>query len=203
MTEKVKLTQEQADALKIYKDAGHNLAVFAANRRGFHGPYESLKTLSIDELGRVLYEPNSYEVEPQIKHGYWVKAVLQGNDYITYGKIDTEAFEDFVFDYLKQNNEWGRIRKHKDDLELMTPEEIKLEKNRRLWKSIGREVGELKEKDLVVYENKYFRLFNNMGCEIYGFHMDPVYASKLFDHGNINGFYPSESFIFFESEGEA
>lgn len=194
MIVKVKLTQEQVEALKIYKEAGHNLAVFAANRRGFHGPYESLKILSIDELGRVLYEPNSYEVEPQFKVGDWVVR-------------DTE-FRNFIDDEKYQNYHVGSVfkiqtvlngyaideRGTNHDLENIRHanlEEIKAEKERQLWKSIGREVGEFRLGDVMIKNNGDSVVIRNLEGAIHNY-----------QQGIRKGFFPAESFISFESEKE-
>lgn len=185
MTEKVKLTHEQAEAFKIYKEAGHNLAVFAANSRGFHGHYESLKTLSIDELGRILYEPNSYEIEPQFKVGDWIARV----DQVTFDKGEKfMRITGFDGEFVKFAP--GRSLRPKL-LRKATPEEIKTEKERRLWKNLGRKVGEFKKGDI--------RILND-GNSVHITDVD--YARVKYIQGRLKGFYPVESFISFESVEE-
>lgn len=67
--EKIKITQAQRDAIEQYKNNGHNLNIFVASRRGFHSQYKPLKEMTVDDMARLLYEPNSYEVEPEFKVG--------------------------------------------------------------------------------------------------------------------------------------
>lgn len=70
-----------------------------------------------------------------------------------------------------------------------TPEEIKVEQERLLWKSINREVGEFRSKDIRINENGEPIIVN-----------DTKHARMLFEKGKVKGFYPAESFISFGSE---
>lgn len=127
-----------------------------------------------------------YEVEQQFKVGNWVvRKTNQEDERLPFRTGRVFKIKGFINGHYLDNEEF---RHDSEALRYATSEEIKAEIERQLWKSIGREVGELKENDLVIYENKYFRLFKNMGCEIYGFHMDPVYASKLYGNGNLKVF---------------
>lgn len=204
MTEKVKLTSVQVDAIEhLKKGKFSDESIIDAHVRNPNGwtldENVALNRMPLIKLVDALRI--GYEVEPQFKVGDWVvRTTNQEDDRLPFRTGRLFKIQNALNGRYLDKEEF---RHDPEALRHATLEEIKAEKERRLWKSIGREVGELKERDIVIYENKYFRLFNNMGCEIYGFHMDPVYASKLYGHGNIKDFYPAESFISFESEDEA
>ncbi|MEK3995660.1 hypothetical protein MKY29_12965 [Psychrobacillus sp. FSL K6-2365] len=203
MTEKVKLTQEQAEAIEYLKKGKFSdESIIGAHARNPNGwileanvNLNRMPLLKLVDALRI-----GYEVEQQFKVGNWVvRKTNQEDERLPFRTGRVFKIKGFINGHYLDNEEF---RHDSEALRYATSEEIKAEIERQLWKSIGREVGELKENDLVIYENKYFRLFKNMGCEIYGFHMDPVYASKLYGNGNLKGFYPAESFISFESVEE-
>lgn len=138
--EKVKLTQEQADSVEIYKEYGHNLAVFVANHRGFHSELEPLKTIPIDDMARILYQPNSYEVDPKFKIGDTVFVNWRNRKGDFYKVEDVLTCGQVVIDNK------GNTMPGMDIVRLATPEEI-------FWNDNDRDVWELKENDVLRRKN--------------------------------------------------
>jgi hypothetical protein len=204
VSEKVKVSHEVAEAIEeLYIEYGgktedrievivYDILKVLEMRKVFGG-------MRLQHVIKAITE--GYEVEPQFKVEDWV-AHINGGSFM--GQSNVKVVEILSFDDDDGHATYGdgNYSIPTGYIRHATPEEIKAEKERQLWKSIGREVGELKEKDFVVYENRYFRLFNNMGCGLYGNHMDPMYASELYKKGYLSGFYPVESFISFESGEE-
>lgn len=203
MTEKVKLTKEQADGIEDLKKKNFSdESIIAAHIREPNGwqldenvALNRMPLLKLVDALRI-----GYEVEPLYKPGDKVMVLWLNKDKEQLYKILKVNFVEGIAYEVEITGEFGFNVAPVSIIRHATPEEIKAVKERRLWKSIGRKVGDFKEKDLVVYEKRYFRLFNNMGCEIYGNHMDPAYASELYEKGSLRGYYPAESFISFESE---
>lgn len=195
MVEKVKLTREQVDAIEKYKSQGHNLAVFVAHgKTGFHGELEPLRTLSIDEMGRLLYEPDSYEVEPEYKVGDWIvfESVIKD---LLIGRVEKVSKTNVDTDYIgsngyKQNFSIGGIRH-------ASYEEVRVEKERRVWAKTGREVGEFRDGDFVINsQDVLIRVdSDNKAIRI---------SERYSNRETFKGFFPSESFISFEGlEGDS
>src|SRR5699024_4059178 len=87
------------------------------------------------QQARVLYEPNSFEVEPEFEIGQWVKS----RHGIGTGKITK-------IDRMGHYTDFAMIAAS-DDIRHATPQEIATEKTRRWWKESGRGVWELREND--------------------------------------------------------
>jgi hypothetical protein len=162
--EKVKITQEQADAIE--KGLSNNdwskdgmLSIHAEKYEKFSSsawgyPYESLNELHIGKLARILFI--GYEVEPKFKAGDWVTDIHQRNNVtgqIT--KIDTDpdgyklAWGYFSYDDRETNFSFEEIRH-------ATLEEIATEKTRRWWAKNDRDVGELRMTDIVFYDDNHW-----------------------------------------------
>lgn len=144
MTEKVKLTKEQAEALKVFNEFnnGNNykLEYFFAHRNDFTDIYKPLKEIEIDKMARLLYQPNSYEIEEEYKVGDWVARTTNGEDSRAVFKegrvfqIVNEVPEDRVFaGHLNCNEGFCHNPKH---IRHATPEEIKAEQERRVWAEV-------------------------------------------------------------------
>lgn len=178
MTEKVKLTREQAEALELYKaNTGKDLGwvqYFVEYRHCFNYEYLPLKGFTFDEFARVLYLPDSYEVEEEYKVGDWV--VNTANSRIA--KVEKDAPDRVWVDDEKARYFMKSALRH------ATPEEIKAEKERRVWKKIGREVGEFRDGDIA---------FTNKGS----IWQSAQFNKESYKHGELKGFYPAESFISF------
>lgn len=184
---KITLTQEQAAAIEKYKADGHNLAVFVSHgKRGFHGELQSLRELTVDEMGRLLYEPNSYEVEKRFEVEDWVV-----NNVGTVGRID-RIFNGVAFGTWF-NAESTRMAIPVESINRhATQEEIKAVKEKQFWKNLGREVGEFRKGDVYKYRNGL----------IFGVENRTETAKAAYMAGQLKGLYPIESFISFEEGDE-
>lgn len=177
--EKIKLTVEQAGALKMWKEGSINLNTFikvkTAKASMFH--YEPLRDFSFDEFARLLYEPDSSEVEETCKVGDWV--FVEGDNWkklreilnIKRGFATIETYEG-----LKNTDIPTSALRH------ATLEEIKAEQERRVWAKIGREVGQFMCGDTA-------RHVNDGSVSGLGF------LNDCYKNGTLKGFYPAESFI--------
>ncbi|TQR21820.1 hypothetical protein [Psychrobacillus vulpis] len=195
MTEKVKVPQEVAQAFKDLEVSWNLTEIFKSVTADFTVGDNRIKTLvqwnqeiDFDEgasLMKLLL--GQYEVEPQFKPGEKVMVRWLNRD------------KDALYEILKVNIVEGVSYEveitGKDGFNIApisiirhaTPEEIKVEKERQLWKSIGREVGEFREGDTAVTNDEY----HYTGLDL---------IKKHYEEGEIKGFYPAESFINFESE---
>lgn len=157
---KVKLTQEQANAIERFKSEPKADLVKQHVMWKWKSAGKSLNDLTIDELIRALYI--GYEVEPKFKVGDWV--YYQGQyEAERVGKI-THIGNDYIrYDIGYSNNK--KYFRH------ATSEEIAKEKERRWWKSHDRNVWELKKGDLIIDK------LNAHSC-----------AVKIVEHVDENGF---------------
>lgn len=194
MTEKVKVTQEQFDWLEKYKsdkEINYAIDIHPHKKR----PDSPIADWMPSEVARALY--NGYETEPEFKKGDWV-ARLDGKTF--YPKGDTRAEKVLSVEEGRTGSEcvmhgedgrWGTPITH---LRHATPEEIKQEKECRVWAKIKREVGEFRVGDAYEYAD------GDWGVVVSD---EAVQAAKRFyREGRISGILPAESFISFE-DGES
>ncbi|MBD7984430.1 hypothetical protein H9649_07555 [Sporosarcina sp. Sa2YVA2] len=182
MIEKVKITAEQAEMLKAYKrisdkETGkklNDLEFFIEMRHTFVDSFECLKGFTIEEFAKLLYVRNSYEIEPQYKVGDWVVNSANGR----FAKVERVAP-----DRVWVDDEKARYFL-KSSLRHATPEEIKAEKERRVWAGIGRENIGFKQGDVAVDKAGYF-------------YTDKSDIEEVYAEAALKGFYPAESFIEF------
>lgn len=178
MTGKIKLTQEQADAIQewLLQKYGNKAELLNAHAQvvGKQGgwpegnPYESFNGLDQSDMARALLI--GYEVKENYKVGDWV--VYEG-----------EVMEIVAVEFAEILNKNNAER----EIPHATPKEIKAEKERRVWKSIGRKVGEFKRGDVGVLHNGLsVRKLDNL--------------TNLYEGGSLQGFYPEESFVLFGGE---
>lgn len=163
MMEKVKLTQEQANAVDSAA-ANYTFEESMENRlAGWNAPTRRcLNKLSVEELATALLV--GYEVEPIFEVGDWVviedskNPTLTGKTLmITYlGKTGIETR--ITYDVSSINGNWTIERNTK--LRHATPEEIKAEKERRVWSKIGREVGDFRLGDSYEKNNGTLHTFD-------------------------------------------
>jgi hypothetical protein len=196
MTEKVRITQEQATAIEYLRDTKfHDEGIIASHAKrpmGWEANYtESLNGLPLLTLVDALRI--GFEVEEEYKVGDWKKVVLPNGKWAI-GQIDTLAFDDILFNYLDENTEWQRVRQPGKASVNPTPEEIKAEQERRVWEKIGRKPEEFRKGDAYEYNNG--QIFT---VDVYG-RIETVRAA--YRTGQLKGFYPAESFISFK-EGES
>lgn len=185
MIEKIKLTQAQADGIERYKqEMVKSLKMQFKN--GFEKtPYEWAKPLV--ELGaeQILDAvQNGYEVKPKFKVGDWVH-VSWSNGGASVHKVLKIGVRSIGGDLngIAIDAE-GNPKPPLSIVRHATAEEIAHEKEQRLWKSIGREVGEFKADEIGYLRN---------GAPIRG----RTRMTEAYEHGDLIGFYPIESFIDF------
>lgn len=143
---KVKLTQEQADAIEstigFYNDIERIIELHVNAKDSWIKKSEALKELSLFELVNALCI--GYEVKPDFEVGDWVVAE-SGHWKGSIGELKNH----FIFlgksryDFLTGSIEEESIRH-------ATPEEIATEKERRWWAKHDRGVWELREGDILV-----------------------------------------------------
>ena len=153
--EKVKLTREQAEAIEelLKLRTKESIAREKANPFSLISGYinESsrlvFKDMAFDTLIKALYI--GYEVEETIKIGDWVKVNWRDkNPTIHKARRVNNAFA--IIDGEQANTEPPmRIIEH------ATPEEITEEKQRRWWAKHGRDVWELRENDILYYDDEF------------------------------------------------
>ena len=149
---KVKITQEQADAIeKAWKMSGNKVFIIRMHDRDgsvLIDGREQLGDISTDTLIKALYI--GYEVELEFEEGQWVA-------------LDDYASRPIIAKILEIDIEGdGRLRLDwsdhcywdKERIRHATPSEIAEEKERRFWKKHGRDVWELREGDFLVNEDK-------------------------------------------------
>lgn len=142
MSDKVVLTQEQADEIELQKkdfskfDDIVTRRILTSDINGYYN--KTFHSISVDDLIKALYI--GYEVEPEFKVGDWVI----DEEYGFIGQI-TEIEGNSIWAYWDDDNKEMRIRK--EDLRHATPEEIA--KERRWWKSHNLDVWELKINDMI------------------------------------------------------
>lgn len=184
MTEKIKVPQNVADAIEKMKEVHSNFGVIQRMEKGTFSPdnlIEAVGTLrywtheeegdgcNADRLLAALV--NGYEVEPKFKVGDLVHVLGQK------GLHEITCISEY---YADLKGLWGS--RQIKNLRHATAEEIAQEKERRLWKSLGRDVKEFKNGDVGVMRNG----------------IKTSSLQFLEDHSDdLVGFYPIESFVKF------
>lgn len=195
--EKVKLTREQAGRIEDFKSGSSKVLAVKThlNDKWKSEINQCLYGLSNEQFIRVLYEPNSYEVEEKIKIGDWAKFHHYGDEWIAVVSEVSHASGYCLPDYdihVCQNDRFYMVTNP-------TKSEIKAEKERRVWKSIGREVGEFKHQDILMTDDGPIIVMRP--SSVVPYHGEIITVDELYAQRKIEGFYPVESFISFE-EGE-
>ena len=147
MTQKVVLTQEQADAVESAKKRyGKDQFLYEFSRMlheisplQFTGSLGPINDLALHRVAKALYI--GYEVEPKFKVGDWVHSNVTGR----VAKIDDRGYG--------EENAWVDDEEVNffTDFRHATSEEIAREKERRWWNSHNRDVWELNEGDVLLY----------------------------------------------------
>ncbi len=145
---KVKITQEQADALEAVRDREKVRSMIIrwhTGRGRWVGDEESLNELELDDLIRALYI--GYEVEPEFEVGDWGFTIRECGQKGQVGQV-VEVYKVFArLDYGDGTGSWWSFR----DLRHATPEEIAEEKERRWWAKHDRDVWGIREDDVLEY----------------------------------------------------
>ena len=149
MTQKVVLTQEQADAVESAKKRyGKDQFLYEFSRMlheisplQFTGSLGPINDLALHRVAKALYI--GYEVEPKFKVGDWVHSNVTGR----VAKIDDRGYG--------EENAWVDDEEVNffTDFRHATSEEIAREKERRWWNSHNRDVWELKVLDKIRLSN--------------------------------------------------
>lgn len=176
----IQLTPKQHAALELYQSNGHTLEQFVVHgKNGFHGDYEPLKAFRIDVMARLLYQPDSYVVEESYAVGDRVK--YPSDSGYVYG-IYERRNENVIYAYWGGSDRTTYVSAK--IVERMTPEDIKDEQEHKVWKSIGRKVGEIKPGDI--------------GFDPLGRHYQCMHEIQaLHKDGDLFRLYPAGSFIEF------
>ncbi|QNK87781.1 DUF1642 domain-containing protein [Sporosarcina sp. resist] len=193
MTEKVKVPRGVDDAIKWAREKGYTDCgiILATQFVPIKFNFEVIARWMVDgENDDRLLDAlvNGYEVEPEYKVGDWVVFVdILGASLV--GKV--EGFNDggFIRTDIRLDDmpkQWFLAK----SLRHATPEEIKVEQERRLWAGIGRGIKEFRIGDTV-------ELTRQLGFKIYLEKQIEV-AEKQYELGVVTGVYPGESFISFE-----
>lgn len=199
--EKVKLTQAQANAIDELRNrkAWDDEKIIGVHANAPNNWYRlsalnGLPLLTLVDALRI-----GYEFEPEYKVGDWV-ARLDGNTFYPKGAVRAVEILSVEEGHCGservmhgENMEWGTPVTH---IRHATPEEIKVEQERRTWAKIGREPGEFRKGDIVIDSTgKTYRLIT--GVELYPEPCDLLIPLVMnwYDHNAIEGFWPAESFI--------
>src|SRR5690625_4443052 len=145
MTEKVKVTREQAEAIEMVRgDTNKGLTtgniITQLRKQWMFNPYNTLNELTTEQF--LVATLGDYEVEESFEVGDWV--VTKVTNHI--GKIT--GFSNIPNYYDIEGIQTDNIRH-------ATPEEIAEEKERRWWKKHGRDVLYLKKVDLLKNTHNY------------------------------------------------
>lgn len=192
MTEKISITQEQADALELYKaNAGKGVgwvAYFAVAKDEFNSNYASLKFFTLDTFARLMYEPDCFVIRPNYKLRDYVTITEEGEHQGKVGVINSIGTK--IVDITLRGDKpceriisWHPYR----SLRPSTESEIAIEKEHEAWEEIGRKVGEIKEGDV--------------GIDIHGFTFrDTNRLLAAHENKELKGIYPIEKFKEFLKE---
>ena len=187
MTGKVELTRKQADAIEYFKNKlGDERIIMLHAEMLLDSEHEQIdqqenldgiSLLTLVDALRI-----GYEVEPQYKVGDWIVFENAVNVSLVCA-IENVGNSSVDTDYVGSNGCKQSFNKNR--IRHATPEEIKSEKESRLWAKIGREVGEFKEQDT--------------GFDYDGILVPGITAlTQVYSKGELQGFFPAESFISFE-----
>lgn len=178
--EKIIITQEEKKALEVYNENSFNLEQYIRDKKSWTQEFAPLTKFSVDQMARLLYEPNSYEIEqPKVKVGEWVshkKSAFKGFRKVALIKNGLVAVEGIAGVLFILSN-----------IIKTTEEEI-------FWAELGREKNEIKAHDVVVTDlgNAYMVVENIVEVRSTTCHIEDVFSWGK--RNIIKGFYPAESF---------
>ncbi|WP_163526647.1 hypothetical protein [Halobacillus ihumii] len=143
MTDKLVITKEQSGALDLFNSYDLLFIDFINPETEWVGAFKSLNNFTPEQFALLLC--GWYTVEEPFKVGDWVVHGLAEKIF----KADIGKVTKLVEDGLHADNGMGgyigAFRK-------ATPQEIAQEKERRRWKAIDREPGQIKPYDIVTHE---------------------------------------------------
>lgn len=163
---KIQLTQEQEDALKHRVKKHGKDEVFKTHNihpNGWLDGAEPLNKLSVIEMAKVLYAPDSYEVIPQYKIWDWVFISMEATHT---RRSQVRKVTEVKGDTLFLGDGWS-ISSGSEHIRHATPEEIQKEKKHRFWSKLGREVDEYRKDDLVRKDGILGEIIGETGGDLY------------------------------------
>lgn len=180
MSEKVKLTKEQAEAIEVFlddngNDKEHLVDWFVANRDYRYSvdlEYRALANLNTSILSKALYI--GYEVEETFKAGDKVVITEKGNEIFT---LSNPLVGQPAWFFMANSTKWA----YEEDLRLATPEEI-------YWlETLGREkVGDFRIGDVYIDNEGEPQILEKDR------HVD--LAKDWYAAGDFKGIFPTASF---------
>ena len=176
MSEKIILSVVQAERIKNYLKGAEKQDVMEKHFEGWKDENNKcLSVLSIDQMARILYEPNSFEVEePRIKENDWVTRITGS----TCGR--SEFAEGRTFKAIKVSSLVKDSDTNYHGLNALRP----ATKEEIFWAELGREVGEFHEGDRGIASNGALWMKKH--------NLEREYKINL-----LTGFYPANSFLTF------
>jgi hypothetical protein len=187
MTKKITLTKEQAEAVELTNKYSNNMKqVLGYILQGQQIPNERFRPLSelpLEDLMKALVIPYSYEVESQYKDGDIIYYYKDHNNFKGFYTVKKQI-GDVVEVYETEDASFGT-----KNIRHATEDECRKFEEEKVWKSIGREVGEFRVGDVTIDQN---------GSPIRVLHVEM--AEIFYRQTKRIGFYPVESFISFEKE---
>lgn len=192
MTKPVTLTQEQAEAMELYKKEGFDINDFEMSHEAWKGRYKSLKELDLNTFARAFLLP--YEIAPTFNYGDLVMVEMDGEVEERVFKVSNvlEDSEKIAVYYLD-----NPILVPISSVRHLTEEELYAFKQKEIWGQLNRDVGEIHNGDVLLYKGNW--------CEVTDRTVDYAvkswFAQKLFAEGQIKGFFPVESYVPLDTEG--
>lgn len=163
---KIQITQEQEKEL-LERLTHHSkeefLDMFVENAPFWFGTESTLLKIKASHMAKMLYVPNSYEVINPITVGSYVRSKMTGSIYkvkafVNGGKQAELEGIICAFGYVFAD------RIFINQLELLTEEEMQEAKEKHFWKKLDREVGELREGDVIYTQmNNSYRVVHDEG----------------------------------------
>ena len=151
MTEKVRVTREQAEMIKKHKEADNLERLLWKHR--MLGCITCIDELTTQQVVDAYFD--GYKVEPEFETGEWV---VCEDGYIGQIEFINEIEKWANIGYSKDTKERGVCLATTYDLidiiRHATPEEIAEEKQRRWWSKHDRNLWELKEGDILISKKK-------------------------------------------------
>ncbi|WP_144509881.1 hypothetical protein [Bacillus sp. FJAT-22090] len=198
MNKKVKVTPEQARAIKLTKNCNNEKTVLKYITQDKQIPNERFRALSELSLNDLMNAfTNGYEIEPQFKVGDWVRQDV-GDGYRVGKVTEYNSSNRILVGFVEYKSLFNAYTETFDpsEIALATSEEIDEEIERQLWTKLGREAGEFQEGDVVV---------RNHGCgdramsivDLFGEGITASEARAAYSNNELEGMFPKELFIKF------
>lgn len=195
---KIQITKEQAGAIEVLKtNLGHNSWDYIAKRLhtndNFIHEYKPFNDMTLEQIVKSVYE--GYEVLNPIFAGSYVRSKESGNIYRVKALVEGGKKAELEGIVCKAGAIFAN-RMSLERLELLTEEEVQEAKEKHFWKKLGREVGEFRKGDRLKFKAPTSTFFT-IG-EYFDRTNDIEIAKSNYSQGNVQGFFPAESFVSFE-----